>query len=219
MKTRAGAGWIGFPEAIYIERGRREPWGRPLPEGATLWGPARPAFLPRASSPFIAPGRQARELRRVDWKGWREKSLGTPPFPPAAEGAPRCEDQRTKGQGEVRTCPQVYLALSQRGSCSSRSLSPLRLTSPRQVRHARPEGAPLTALYTYKGLDSLHFQTCPFHPLCPTHPPALRLEKGTSSEGRHASPCSSGSRDGMVVLANFSLRMWHHDKVSDPSQV
>lgn len=54
---------------IYRERGCREPWGRPLPVGAAPRGPARPAFLPTASSPFIAPGRQARELRGVEWKG------------------------------------------------------------------------------------------------------------------------------------------------------
>lgn len=58
LKPWAGAGWIGFPEAIYIYKGCREPWGQPLPEGATLWGPASNVLhsCPEAGSPFIALG-------------------------------------------------------------------------------------------------------------------------------------------------------------------
>ena len=78
---------MGF-QRLYIERESCwEPWGRPLPEGATLWGSARPAFLPRASSPFIAPGRQAGRqagkraeeggLERVEREKPRDPSLPT----------------------------------------------------------------------------------------------------------------------------------------------
>lgn len=64
LKPWAGAGWIGFPEAIYIYiyKGCREPWGQPLPKGATLWGPASYVLhsCPEAGSPFIALGRLAK---------------------------------------------------------------------------------------------------------------------------------------------------------------
>lgn len=69
---------------IYIYKGCREPWGQPLPEGATLWGPANNVLhsCPEAGSPFIALGRLAKGaeegvLERVEEEEPRKPSLLT----------------------------------------------------------------------------------------------------------------------------------------------
>lgn len=74
LKPGAGAGWIGFPEAIYMDI--KAAWspgaGRSL---RVQHCGAQPGLhsCPEAGSPFIAPGRQASELRTEDWKGWKRR--------------------------------------------------------------------------------------------------------------------------------------------------
>lgn len=53
---------------------------------------------------------------------------------------------------------------------------------PEQVQHSCPQGPPLTGLYAYKGLDSLHFQTCPFPPPWPQ--PSSKTKKGHQFRGQ-----------------------------------
>ena len=121
LKTGAGAGWIGFPEAIYIYKGCRVPWSWPLPEGATLGGPARHAFLPRGWLSIYSPRQAGQgELRREGWKGWREKRALPPSLLPKE---PLIVKARSKlGQGEVCPCsrshsPPPCLALRWKKRC------------------------------------------------------------------------------------------------------
>lgn len=63
---------------IYIYKGCPEPWGRPLPEGATLEGSARPAFLPKGWLSIYSP-RQSGQEKTGKVGARRER-----PSPPAA---------------------------------------------------------------------------------------------------------------------------------------
>lgn len=93
----------------YIYR-EREAVGSPGAGGSlrvNTKGPCQACIPAQGQSSIYSPRQASRELRRMEWKAWREKSLGIPPFPPAAKGVPHCADQRTKGQGEVCPCPPV----------------------------------------------------------------------------------------------------------------
>ena len=98
LKTGAGAGWIGFPEAIYIYIKAAGCPGAGRSLRVQLCG-AQPGMhsCPEAGSPFIVPGRQAKGiedggLERVE----REES---PPSLPAAKGAPLCKGQKQTRAG------------------------------------------------------------------------------------------------------------------------
>lgn len=156
LKTGAGAGWIGFPEAIYIYiKAARSPGaGRSL--RVQLWR-AQPGLhsCPRAGSPFIAPGSQAkRRLERLELEG------SVPPH--LLPGTPHCEGWRTKAWEEVCPCqitqPTALLSLEREGEVQGRcplheSLSPLHWPLPGQVQHSRAKGHPRLDSH-YKSLDS-----------------------------------------------------------------
>ena len=106
---------------IYIYKGCRVPWSWPLPEGATLGGPARHAFLPRGWLSIYSPRQAGQgELRREGWKGWREKRALPPSLLPKE---PLIVKARSKlGQGEVCPCsrshsPPPCLALRWKKRC------------------------------------------------------------------------------------------------------
>lgn len=80
LKTGAGAGWIGFPEAIYIyiKAARCPGAGRSL--RVQLCGAQTGMHsCPEAGSPFIAPGRQAKGIEEGGLERVREKGA-LPPY-------------------------------------------------------------------------------------------------------------------------------------------